>query len=311
MLAGILIIVNLFLISFLLSTTEKNSVQAKDKDSSALALNVSDNPNVIAGSIAEAVYKLGGTMNSAEYAISSGMHAAASVVAQSGRSIARSTQAGVITVVRTAGKGIVSVGHAIGGGITFILGIPGDILTSASNTSVVRAVIRPSDHEEIPIIDPDSPALHAALTALPPAKETQQATPQGSSGPAWPMHGEITTHFGVAHWPFQHTHTGIDISDGQPSGVTPIKPFRPGRVVDTIYSNRGLGNHIIVDHGNGVTSVYAHLASISVQVEQEVTIDTTLGFEGSTGASTGTHLHFEIRVDGQAADPRQFIGGQP
>jgi murein DD-endopeptidase MepM/ murein hydrolase activator NlpD len=72
-----------------------------------------------------------------------------------------------------------------------------------------------------------------------------------------------------------------------------------------------LGNHVIVDHGNGVTSVYAHLHSISVQVGQDVTLDTTLGLEGSTGASTGTHLHFEIRVNGQAANPQQFISGQP
>jgi murein DD-endopeptidase MepM/ murein hydrolase activator NlpD len=164
---------------------------------------------------------------------------------------------------------------------------------------------------EVPIIDPNSPELRAALAALPPAKTGNKTTSKSNSGPAWPIRGAITTHFGVPHWPYQHTHSGMDISDGRAPGITPIKPFRPGRVIDTIHSNYGLGNHVIVDHGNGVTSVYAHLASISVRTGQAVDLGTTLGHEGSTGASTGTHLHFEIRVNGQAADPRQFISGQP
>jgi murein DD-endopeptidase MepM/ murein hydrolase activator NlpD len=167
--------------------------------------------------------------------------------------------------------------------------------------------------EEVPIIDPNSPELLAALTALPPAKtkDAKQAATRDNSDPVWPIHGAITTNFGVPHWPYQATHTGLDISDGQASGVTPVKPFRPGRVVDVVASGSGLGNHVVVDHGQGVTSVYAHLASISVKVGQKVAQGTTLGLEGSTGASTGTHLHFEIRVHGRAADPHRFINGQP
>jgi murein DD-endopeptidase MepM/ murein hydrolase activator NlpD len=68
---------------------------------------------------------------------------------------------------------------------------------------------------------------------------------------------------------------------------------------------------VIIDHGKGVTSVYAHLASISVKEGKKVGMDTVLGYEGTTGLSTGVHLHFEIRVNGQAADPRQFISGHP
>ena len=68
---------------------------------------------------------------------------------------------------------------------------------------------------------------------------------------------------------------------------------------------------MIVDHGNGVTSVYGHLARISVSVGQEVDSSSVLGYEGTTGVSTGVHLHFEIRVNGQAANPHQFISGQP
>jgi murein DD-endopeptidase MepM/ murein hydrolase activator NlpD len=103
----------------------------------------------------------------------------------------------------------------------------------------------------------------------------------------------------------------MDISDGSAPGTTPVKPFRSGVVIEAVHSAYGLGNHVIVDHGSGVTSVYAHLNSISVQVGQKVSLGTTIGMQGTTGVSTGTHLHFEIRVNGKAANPMQFISGQP
>jgi len=89
-----------------------------------------------------------------------------------------------------------------------------------------------------------------------------------------------------------------------------VKAFRSGKVIGA-ETTGGLGNHVIVDHGNGVTSVYGHLAKITVSVGQNVDTTTVLGIEGSTGVSTGPHVHFEIRVNGQATNPHQFISGQP
>jgi murein DD-endopeptidase MepM/ murein hydrolase activator NlpD len=201
------------------------------------------------------------------------------------------------------------VAATTGNGALFVLRIPGNTLEYIGNTRLVSAMIRPSeaDHEPVPIIDPNSPELFKARTAM-----ANTTSPSGADAtPAWPIHGEITTAFGVYHMPYQQTHTGIDISDGAPAGVTPIHPFKPGKVIEVIHGNTGLGNHVVIDHGSGVTSVYGHLASTSVQVGQVVDKSTTLGFEGSTGVSTGTHLHFEIRVNGQAADPHNFIYGQP
>jgi murein DD-endopeptidase MepM/ murein hydrolase activator NlpD len=103
----------------------------------------------------------------------------------------------------------------------------------------------------------------------------------------------------------------MDISSGKASGVTVVKPIKPGRVIETVKSSKGLGNHVILDHGSGVTSIYAHFATISVKEGQTVDKNTPLGSEGSTGLSTGPHLHLEIRVNGQAADPRHFINGRP
>jgi murein DD-endopeptidase MepM/ murein hydrolase activator NlpD len=68
---------------------------------------------------------------------------------------------------------------------------------------------------------------------------------------------------------------------------------------------------LVIDHGGGLSSVYGHLYSISVKAGQMVDTNTVLGYEGSTGASTGTHLHFEIRVNGQPEDPKKFIPGLP
>jgi len=306
---GTLVVVSLLLLSFLLPASRSSNAEAKEADSySSSATDMSGDPNVVAGGMALAGEGLGQAADSAGDTIRSRTQSAASAAVQSGRTIA---QTGLMATVHAVGAGATFVGNVVGSGASFIIRIPGNTVDFVSNVSAVRAIIRPSDRVEVPIIDPNSPELRAALAALPPTADANQANPQVNAGPVWPIHGAVTTNFGVPHWPYQATHSGLDISDGRRSGVTPIKPFRPGRVVDTIRSNYGLGNHVVVDHGNEVTSVYAHLASIAVRPGQEVTLDTTLGFEGTTGASTGTHLHFEIRIHGQAADPRQFIAGQP
>jgi murein DD-endopeptidase MepM/ murein hydrolase activator NlpD len=111
--------------------------------------------------------------------------------------------------------------------------------------------------------------------------------------------------------PYQPTHTGIDISDGWRSGVTPIHPFKPGRVIQVIHSNAGFGNHVIIDHGGGLTSLYGHMYSTSAQVGQQVDSSSILGYEGTTGASSGPHVHFEIRLNGQPVNPHNYVSGQP
>lgn len=198
--------------------------------------------------------------------------------------------------------------------VTFVIKAPGKIIGGVANTAVVSAIIKPADDaSHVPIIEPYPISLAAATAATMPTIQKSAAQPVQAAGSAaaWPIHGDITTLFGVPHWPYQPTHTGIDISSGRSSGVTPVKPFKPGKVVDTVRSYSGLGNHVVVDHGGGVTSVYAHLSSMAVQIGQDIDKATVLGYEGSTGASTGTHLHFEIRLNGQSVDPRQYISGQP
>ena len=297
---GIVIIASLFLLSFILSAVKTNSFQVSAAASTDHPRDMSNSPNVITSGVTITVDKLDQITSSTVYTINNSIVSIGSVAVDGSKFIAHNV-----------GSGLSSAGRATGKGITFVSSIPSDIAGFVTNTDVVNDVIRPTDHVEIPIIDPNSPELRAALTALPSGKDAHNSASQSDSDPAWPIHGRITTEFGARHRPYQRTHTGLDISDGQPAGTTPVKPFRPGKVIEVVRSKQGLGNHIIIDHGNGVTSVYAHLNSFSVSIGQEVTLANTLGFVGTTGVSTGPHLHFEIRVNGQAANPRQFISGHP
>ena len=92
-----------------------------------------------------------------------------------------------------------------------------------------------------------------------------------------------------------------------PSG-TPIYAAKGGTVISAGWNNGGYGNLVIVSHGDGLTTAYAHMSQVIASVGQDVGAGTLLGLEGSTGNSTGPHLHFETRVGGTAVNPRQFLG---
>lgn len=273
-----------------------------------VSMGVSDDPNAVTAAFSVAAYTVNRSLNTTARRVHDTMQSIATAASHAGSSMAR----GVANTTRAIGHGIycsiAAVGHGIGNGARFIGRLPGSLFGYVAHASVVDAVIKPADHNPVPIIDPRSPDLIAAKEALPIAQATA-ATPAVPQV-IWPLHGQITTQFGVPEWPYQAVHTGLDIADGQTPGVTPIKAFRSGRVITT-ETQGGLGNHVVIDHGSGVTSVYGHLASIAVQVGQEVDAGTIIGHEGTTGVSTGPHLHFEIRVNGQATDPHQFIAGQP
>lgn len=142
------------------------------------------------------------------------------------------------------------------------------------------------------------------------AQSAASNIPITATGETWPMRGIVTTQFGQPHRPWQATHTGIDISSAARSGATPITTFRAGTVVATNRTG-GFGNHVIVDHGGGLTSLYGHLHTIAVYTGQQVRPGDTLGHEGSTGNSTGTHLHFELRQDGRPINPGSLLPGRP
>jgi hypothetical protein len=104
---------------------------------------------------------------------------------------------------------------------------------------------------------------------------------------------------------FSFFHHGIDLTSEVES--QPINPIMAGKVINIQHSKYDYGNAVIVDHGNELTTLYAHLSKILVYEGQEVTTKTTLGTMGATGHATGPHLHLEIRDHGRAMDPLIYL----
>ncbi|HYA01281.1 MAG TPA: M23 family metallopeptidase [Candidatus Binatia bacterium] len=103
--------------------------------------------------------------------------------------------------------------------------------------------------------------------------------------------------------PGGHFHSGIDLAV---AAGTPVHATLAGscQVID---DRTGYGLHVVIDHGSGLTSLYAHLEAVSVHNGEPVSAGQRIGLVGSTGNSTGPHLHFEIRIDGVAQDPQLFV----
>ena len=105
-------------------------------------------------------------------------------------------------------------------------------------------------------------------------------------------------------WGDMRFHAGEDI--GAPSG-TPILAADSGIATVIPNNGNGYGNYIIINHGGGRTTLYAHMSAFAVSNGQSVTQGQTIGYVGSTGNSTGPHLHFEVRVNGATTDPKSYF----
>jgi murein DD-endopeptidase MepM/ murein hydrolase activator NlpD len=123
-----------------------------------------------------------------------------------------------------------------------------------------------------------------------------------------PVVGEIefTSGFGVRVDPFvgrPAMHTGIDF---RASMGDPVRATADGKVASAGWAG-GYGRMVEIDHGNGLSTRYGHLSAINVKVGQSIKIGQVVGEVGSTGRSTGPHLHYETRIDGEAVDPQKFL----
>lgn len=131
---------------------------------------------------------------------------------------------------------------------------------------------------------------------------------KGTGVYAWPTpgHSRITSAYGWRMHPVlgvRKMHTGVDI--GAPSGAE-IVAAQTGTVIFAGWMN-GYGNTIILDHGAGMSTLYAHQSKLLVSVGDEVNKGDTIGKVGSTGRSTGPHLHFEVRQNGDTVNPTSYI----
>ncbi len=118
---------------------------------------------------------------------------------------------------------------------------------------------------------------------------------------------EFTSAFGVRSDPFRHgaaMHAGIDLAG--PVG-TPIYATADGTVTRAGWNSGGYGNLVEVDHGRGIMTRYGHMSAIQVSAGQRVTRGQQIGRMGSTGRSTGSHLHYEVRIDNSPVNPIPFM----
>lgn len=125
----------------------------------------------------------------------------------------------------------------------------------------------------------------------------------GTKIAALPVSGTISSRYGVSSSIRSSTHTGLDIAAAK---GTPIKVIADGKVTFAAY-NGSYGYLVKVEHENGVESWYAHTSKMNVTVGQKVKSGDVIALVGSTGNSTGPHLHFEIRIDGKHVNPQNYL----
>ncbi len=141
------------------------------------------------------------------------------------------------------------------------------------------------------------------------ANSNPGASVVGDGTVMWPLPGytRLSSYFGEDRelWPgiWSNGHGGVDIP--APAG-TPIHVFKSGTVYSSYYS-ASYGNVVMVDHGNGLVSIYAHMTARMASVGSVVNVGDIIGTVGSTGQSTGNHLHFETRLNGTRVNPLNYI----
>lgn len=167
------------------------------------------------------------------------------------------------------------------------------ILTQAGISAVSGVLV--SNNTQTTQVDIHDPSTGAVIDHL-------------ETSAIWPINGTVTLEFAQVFLPHDPFHAGIDIAG--PLG-DPIGAFMAGRVTYAGETSWGFGKHVEIDNGHHITSIYGHMDSLSVKQGDQVEVGTILGTRGSTGWSTGPHLHFEIKVYGIPINPRTFLTSDP
>jgi murein DD-endopeptidase MepM/ murein hydrolase activator NlpD len=156
-----------------------------------------------------------------------------------------------------------------------------------------------------------STTLPSGGNANPTTKPSSNGGYNSNASWAWPLGNAscyISSHYGyrdasISGWGF---HGGMDIAGGGITGK-PVYATRAGKVISAVTSNSGYGIYVLIDHGDGYSSLYAHMSARYVSAGDTVSKGQMVGRVGSTGNVTGPHLHFEIRYYGEKKDPAKFV----
>lgn len=190
--------------------------------------------------------------------------------------------------------------------------LPAAILLYALSVSPAQADFFRYTAEDGVVTFTNTPTNRGAVRVLREAKLKKQSTrgikadlkgalqsePQfGTNEPLLPVNGAISSNYGWRHDPIDggmRHHNGVDIA--VPTG-TSVKAIAAGRVIQSA-ARGGYGNLVSIDHGDGMVSIYGHNAQLNVSVGEQVEAGQTIALSGSTGRSTGPHLHFELWKSG-------------
>ncbi|HUE84250.1 MAG TPA: M23 family metallopeptidase [Pyrinomonadaceae bacterium] len=164
----------------------------------------------------------------------------------------------------------------------------------------------PFDSDSLAIVEEKTARLEMELQAHEAVLREKGYTPT-----VWPVEGTLESGFGGRRNPFGggswEFHSGQDID--APAGV-PIVSGASGKISFVGWQN-GYGQLVIIDHGGGLTTRYAHLSKIEVKLDQTVERGQFIGLVGSTGRSTGPHLHYEVRINDQPVNPLPYLVVDP
>ncbi|MGD0154098.1 MAG: peptidoglycan DD-metalloendopeptidase family protein [Thermacetogeniaceae bacterium] len=180
-----------------------------------------------------------------------------------------------------------------------------DLTASSQQKKQLMAQIKAQQNALQHGIDMEEAAAEQ-LTQFIQQMQNKNAPPQGTGRLVWPVRGPITSPFGMRIHPITHRysgHTGIDI--GVAYG-TSIAAADGGTVIFAGW-NDAYGNMTVIDHGGGIATMYAHQSNQLVSVGDHVRQGQIIGKVGSTGWSTGPHLHFEVRVNGTPVNPMNYL----
>ncbi len=171
------------------------------------------------------------------------------------------------------------------------------------NTRVSTVTDKEDEQSDIGFsYDSGSDAINTSLDL----NKTQNSikTNQSLNSLVWPVNSQkITSDFGSRQDPFTSNvayHKGLDIAVNM---GTPVLAAASGRVINVGYEKNGYGNFVAIEHSSGFVTLYAHCSKINVKVGEEVKAGQTVALSGSSGRSTGPHLHFEVRLHGTLLNP--------
>jgi murein DD-endopeptidase MepM/ murein hydrolase activator NlpD len=176
-----------------------------------------------------------------------------------------------------------------------------DVDVTAENAELIAQEVR----DKIQALANAASSQEQTLQEL--SEVAEQRSTQWSSTPSiWPVRGWVTSGFGPRVSPFTEKpawHDGLDIGA---SPNAPVQAPAQGRIISVSFDPK-MGNHVKIDHGYGIETVYGHLAKSLVKEGQRVKRGDVVALVGSTGLSTGPHLHYMVKKNGQTLDPTKFI----